>query len=473
MLSRPFALASVVAALTALTACGGGAPPSRSAKDRPPPASKDAVNVGIRLRSQTFTLPNGLVVVLHPESTARTVYVHVEYEVGSKDDPPGRAGLAHLFEHLMFEPTKHGGDKEVGTWLDEIGASHNASTNVDVTRYHESIPPRELPRALWIEADRMAYPVAKVTDDALAREREVVKNEWREHYENEPYGHVWSVVQREIFGAQHPYGLPTIGLPKDLDAVTLDDLRSFARAHYRPNHATLVVCGAFNPAVARPIVERYFATIPPGPPPKTWALPAPELSGPRTVEVAADVPAPAVVLAWPAPVVHGDGWEELWLGLSLFRGSANHTLVTEKKIATEFSANIVQHRLGSIAAVEMKLAKGASVDDAISLVDEYIATATRYGNQYSYDRFPDLKTKRMVSEIAGLERLENRAAELVHGLRFHDGEPDAVQNDLRRWQSVRLVDAAGAVRQLLVDKPRLTVVVQPTKSAPRAGKVIR
>lgn len=467
--------ASAVLLAAALAACGGaratGAP---TAKSSGAAAGDGTVDVAIQLRTDTFTLPNGLQVVLHPEVGAPSTYVLVEYGVGSKDDPRGRSGLAHLFEHLQFEPLKHGGgpEKDVAAWLDESSARYNASTSLDWTRYHETVPARELARALWLEAERMAYPVASITQQTLDRERDVVLNEWREHYENEEYGHVWAAAYRELFGDDHPYARPTIGVPEELRAVTLADVHAFAKAHYRPNHATLVVCGAFDRREARAVVEKYFATIPPGAPSIARSYDAPVLAKSRKVVVAADVKAPMVAVAWPAPAIHAEGFEALALGLHIFRGGASYRLVTDAKVATSVSASVRPGKLGSVAIVQVMLRPGASPSDAVSTIDEYLSRTSRYGDTILFDRFGDLKSSFMVGKIREMERLDARAEELLHGLSYH-GQPDAVQEDLRRWQSVRLAHVGSAVDQLLADANRLTVIVEPTKGAPRAGKVVR
>lgn len=469
MSSRRSALAAIVG--LALVACGGGTPDPRQ------PAGKasgpdDPLTLQVRLASQRFTLPNGLVVVLHREPSARSAHVRLEYDVGSKDDPVGRAGLAHLFEHLMFEPTRHGDGKDVNSVLETLSAQANASTSHDVTTYYADVPAAELGRVLWLEADRMAYPAVNVTDASLARERDVVVNEWRERYENEPYGHVWAAAYRELFGSEHPYALPPIGLPEELAKVTLDDVRAFARQHYRPNHATLVVCGAFDPAATRALVERWFGTIPPGAPVPTRTVPAPRLPASRTLTIAADVPAPMVAMAWPAPPVHGDGYEELALGMDVLEGRLGWSAVTDRKLATSVSLSLTPHRLGSVALLRVRLRPDVSPSSATSAVEDEIARVGRLGDTYTFEGFGDLKTRFMVSEVRELEQLDERASALLHGVRWHR-QPDAVQEDLRRWQAVRLADMGGAVRQVLGDQPRLTVIVKPTKGAPRAGRVVR
>lgn len=445
---RSILAVACVLAFGATCACGGARV-----------APKDAVDVTIRLDTETFVLPNGLTVLLHREPSAGAAYVHVRYDVGSKDDPRGRAGLAHLFEHLMFRAPKHGAERDFHAWLDEIGADFNATTGHDVTTYFELVPASELPRALWLEADRMAYPLATLDEASFGHERDVVKNEGRERADEDVARDAWAVAYREVFGADHPYAVPPIGRPEQLDAITLDDARAFARTYYRPNNATLVVCGAFDKGVARALVTKYFATIPPGAPLPVRVFRAPTLRAPRAVAVAADVPAPVVVYAWPSPPVHGDGWEALHYGLGFVSGYAAHRLVAKEKIADDVEGDIVDGRLGSLAVITVRLKPGASVDAVTAAVDDNLAVAAGL-DRYPLERFGDEKTRMMVERIGRLEHLDGRAAALLHGVDHH-GAPDAMQDDLRRWQAVSMRDVATAVRQILAEAPRVMVVMTP------------
>lgn len=426
--------------------------------------------INVNLVTDKFVLPNGLLVVLHREPTASSAFVEVRYHVGSKDDPAGRSGFAHLFEHLMFQGSRHTGDKDHMQWLEDYGGESNASTNEDHTDYHESVPTSALPLALWLESDRMAYPLDRTDVDKFTKEREVVKNEYRQHYDDVPYGHVANIARAAVFGDDHPYGRPTIGDPHQLDGVTLEELRTFAKTYYRPNNATLVVCGAFDTAAMKELVTKYFATIPPGPPPPARAFPPPALARDKRIEVQAGVQAPMVMLAWPAPPVHGEGYAELRYALRFFSGRVHYRLVTEKKIADDVDVDVDTGKLGSLVLVTVRLKPGESPSTAISVVEEYLNEATRVGRLYPWNTFGDYRTRAVVNEVTSLERLSGRAAQILHGIEYHE-ERETVQLDLKKLLAVRAEDVGAALDDLIVDRPRVTIVVTPTPSAPRAGKV--
>ncbi|MBS2019956.1 MAG: insulinase family protein [Deltaproteobacteria bacterium] len=428
--------------------------------------------INVNLVTDKFVLPNGLLVVLHREPTASSAFVEVRYHVGSKDDPPGRSGFAHLFEHLMFQGSRHTGDKDHMQWLEDFGGESNAGTNEDHTDYHESVPTSALPLALWLESDRMAYPLDKTDADRFTKEREVVKNEYRQHYDDVAYGHVANIARTAVFGEDHPYARPTIGDPRELDAITLDELRSFARTYYRPNNATLVVCGAFDTAAMKALVTKYFGTIPPGPPPPTRSFRAPALTKDRRIEVQAGVEAPLVTLAWPGPPMHGEGYAELRYGLHFFEGRAHHRLVTEKKIADDVDIDIDTGKLGSLVLATVRLKPKESPSTAISVLEEYLTEASRMGRLYPWDTFRDHRTRAVVSEVTALERLSGRARQILHGIEYHE-ERETVQLDLKRLLAVRAEDVGAALEGILADRPRVTVVVTPTPGAPRAGRVTR
>lgn len=462
------ALASLTG-LIALTALAGCEPAARSPSHSASSRSSDSVNINIALPIEELDLPNGLHVVLHRERSASTALVYLRYHVGSKDDPQGRAGFAHLFEHLMFRGSKNTGTKDYKEWFEDIGGDTNAGTGFDHTDYYAEVPPSALPRAIWLEADRMAYPLAPLDEAGFAHERDVVKNELREHYENEPLGNLAAIAYEAVFGANHPYGTTPIGRADELDKTTLAEARAFARSYYRPNNATLVVCGLFDLTATRELVTRYFGTIPPGPRLTSRVMRPVRLAREQRIEVQADVGGPAVAIAWPAPALHEDGSDELAYGLRFFAARVERRLVTEKKIANAVDIGYSRARLGGIATVTVKLKAGASPDTTISVIDEYLNEASRMGTLYPWDTFGNYKTRALVGEVSALEGLQGRAERILHDIEMH-GAPNSVTVDLRRLQDVAAADVGAAVDHFLIDPPRVVIVVTPTPGAPPAGR---
>jgi predicted Zn-dependent peptidase len=434
--------------------------------------AQDQLTIKLALANETFSLPNGLLVVMHREPSAAAVYVGVRYDVGAADDPVGHAGTAHLVEHLMFFPPKHGGSRRFGTWIDRAGGGANAETSVDTTEYFEMLPPTQLPLALWLESDRMAYPLASVDEESFTKERDVVENEWRERIENVDYGYVELLTREAVFGAQHPYARSPGGRLAEIDATTLEDVRAFTSLHYRPDHATLVVAGAIDPKSARELVTRYFASIPPGHA-RPWPTPPPfDRANMRVIEIAADVPHPALTLAWRAPRIHGDGFEELRMAVGVYCAIAADELVLEQKLARDVHCDIWPGRQASMIYVQADFERGTDPGYVRAGLDAALAQGAKLGRTVPWAGFRDVQTKVVVDIASSMERLPARASQLLHGVEFHGGQPDALQADMTRLSSIAPSDIGSAIEHFMQRAPRVTVVVTPTPGAPRAGRVV-
>jgi zinc protease len=458
--SARFLLAAMIAA--APVAC-------KTAGPRP-------VTLQVALDGAHYRLANGLEVVLHEDRTLSNVVVNVRYHVGGKDDPPNRSGYAHLFEHLMFLGSKNVTEEGFIKALEDAGAiSHNAHTTQDATEYYEVMPPAELPVALWLEADRMAHPLERVREETFAREREVVKNEWRERYDNAPYGHVPAFVRAAVFPEGHPYHLPPIGRLADLDRATLDEARAFAARFYTPANASLVVAGNFDTAEAKALVARYFGPIAAGAAPLApRAHPFPRRTRDVRIDVEADVDMPRVVMAWPAPPPHARGYEEIRFAAARIAGMAAYKLQEESKIARDVDWYVTPGRLGSLVAIVAELEPKANPSSAIATLETRVQWTAKLERKagYAWPDFPHRRTQRMTSRVLSLGDLEERAERIQEYLDFF-GRPDAAQDDLRTIQAVRATDAATAAEELLARSGKVLVVVHPTPGAPRSGRIRR
>ncbi|ROO58499.1 putative Zn-dependent peptidase [Micromonospora sp. Llam0] len=242
---------------------------------------------------ETTRLDNGLRVVVSPDSSAPVVAVNLWYDVGSRHEPAGRTGFAHLFEHLMFEGSVNVAKTEHMKLVQGAGGSLNATTNPDRTNYFETVPAEHLALALWLEADRMGGLVPALTQETLDNQREVVKNERRQRYDNVPYGDAWLRLLPLLYPPGHPYHHATIGSMDDLNAADLATFQAFHEMYYAPNNAVLTVVGDTDADEVFSLADKYFggiaarADIPPAPDGRT---PAP-LAGPVSATVTADVPA--------------------------------------------------------------------------------------------------------------------------------------------------------------------------------------
>jgi zinc protease len=220
------------------------------------------------------TLSNGLEVIVHEDHRLPLTAVSVWYHVGSKNEVPGYTGLAHLFEHLMFEPSQHQ-PRSFFEAIQEAGGSLNGSTNPDRTNYWEVVPKGALERALWMEADRMGWMLPALSDERFETQRGVVLNERRQNYENRPYGLAPFLLAQLLYPADYPYHWPTIGHSADLLRMTADDARAFLQRHYHPGNASLTIAGDVPVDAAMRLVEKLFGDIPAGPAPVPVQRPVP------------------------------------------------------------------------------------------------------------------------------------------------------------------------------------------------------
>jgi zinc protease len=253
----------------------------------------------INIPFESYTLPNGLTVILAPDDATPTVAVALMYHVGSKNEMPGRTGFAHLFEHVMFTGAGHTPYGLHDRLTEGVGGSNNASTWNDKTVYYETMPSNYLETALWLESDRMGFLLDTLDIAKLNAQRDIVKNERRQSYENQPYGLADEIISAAIYPASHPYSWPVIGSMKDLSAASEEDVKSFFRLYYAPNNAFLAIAGDFQPAQAKTWITKYFGEFPRG---KAITRPA---AGPVTLEketrlVFEDrVQVPRLYIVWP------------------------------------------------------------------------------------------------------------------------------------------------------------------------------
>ncbi|WP_175557414.1 M16 family metallopeptidase [Raineyella antarctica] len=264
------------------------------------------------------TLDNGLRVVVSPDPATPSVAVNIWYDVGSRHEVSRRTGFAHLFEHLMFQGSAHVEPAQHIAILEAAGARANATTSFDRTNYYESGPAGLLDLALWLEADRLGTLPTALDQANLDNQREVVKEEKRQRYDNVPYGDTLQHLLALAFPAGHPYSHPTIGSMEDLDAASLDDVRTFFETHYMPNNAVLTIVGDVTPDQAWARAERYFSPIAARTqPPRRTTPPLPALTGSPRTELEQPVPSDAVYLCWRLPAMDSRAYDALRLAFDV------------------------------------------------------------------------------------------------------------------------------------------------------------
>jgi predicted Zn-dependent peptidase len=469
--------AATVLALTAITsrALAQQGPARQPAVTRPTAPATQRTTVTVPpLRIERYTLDNGLEVILHEDHRAPLVTVNIWYHVGAKDEPAGRNGFAHLFEHLMFQGSRHVPEDTFFLHLERIGAtSVNGTTGDDRTNYFETVPSGRLATALWLESDRMGFLLDHVNQSTFESQRDVVLNEYRQNYENAPYGSVWQHLHRAVFPVTHPYHRIPIGTPEDLNRATLEDVRRFFRIWYAPNNATLVLAGDIDPAETRRLVQQYFGPIPRGPDVPRRPAPAPvQLTSETRVELEAGVELPRIYFAWPTPKYFAPGDAELDLVANILSNGASsrlfRKLVREQQIASDVAAFQSSMELASMFVVMVTGRPGQSVEALIRATDGEIDALRTQAP--SVDELERARIDLTTSLLFSIEAMPNRADRL-NLYRQHVGEPNFFAQDIARYDAASPEDVTRTVNTYLPRHQRVVLTVTPTPGAPVSGRL--
>ena len=321
-----------------------------------------------------FTLPNGLDVILHEDHTVPSVTVNIWYHVGSAREKPGRTGFAHLFEHLMFMGSKDAPEGKFDQWLEAVGGDNNASTTADRTNYFDNVPSNALDLPLFLESDRMGYLIDAMTPAKVDAQRDVVKNERRQSYENRPYGLSSLILVDNLYPPEHPYHWPTIGSMVDLSAASYADVQQFFRTYYLPNNASLVIAGDIDPAKTKARVEYWFRDIKAGTPVPPQPAPVAYLSSEKRIVQEDKVQLPRLYMAWLTPAGYTPGDAELDLLANVLAGGKNSRLykrlVYDMQIAQDVSAYQASATLGSTFRIIVTARAGYTLSEIERVVQE-------------------------------------------------------------------------------------------------------
>jgi predicted Zn-dependent peptidase len=420
-------------------------------------------------------LGNGLQLVMHEDHRTPIVTVELWYHVGSKDEAPGRRGFAHLFEHLMFQGSKHVPEDTYFRFLERAGASNvNGTTDTDRTNYFETVPRNRLALALWLESDRMGFLLDHVDEQTFAGQREVVKNERRQNYENAPYGLVVQYIDEALYPSLHPYHHLAIGSPEDLDAATLEDVRTFFRTWYVPNDATLVVAGDIDPAATRALVVQYFGPIAPGPSPERTKPPEVELSSETRLEIETGAELPRVVVSWPTPAFFAPGDAELdLLARVLASGKTSRLykrLVYDDQVAQDVSAYQGSRQLGSKFEIAATAKPGHTPEELLASIDSELARVVASGISP-----PELERARaafLAHDAFALDRVAARA-DIINVYAHYAHDPAYLPKDLARYEGATTDGVREVARTWLPSGKRVVAIVRPVKGAPLAGRLVR
>ncbi len=381
------------------------------------------------------TLPNGLNVIVHEDHGVPLVAVSVWYHVGSKNERPGRTGLAHLFEHLMFEGSEHQPHGYFGP-LQEAGAQLNGSTSADRTNYWELVPRETMRLALWMEADRMGWLLPALSQERLDTQRGVVLNERRQTYDNRPYGLAQFALMRALFPAPHPYHWPTIGDPADLAAATLDDMRGFFTRYYHPGNASLAISGDVDAADVVRMTEDLFAEIPGGEPVSPPEAPVAATTAHRLV-MEDRVELPRLYLAWRSPALFAPGDAELDLVADLMANGRTSRLygrlIHDRRVAVELAAAQNSRELGGTFQIVASAAPGHTLDELEAAVTEELTRLAEAGPTTD-----EIERGRVQAEAAFVFRVQSLGgfggkADQLNAYNVYLDAPDSFQRDLDRY----------------------------------------
>ena len=430
------------------------------------------------IKYEKYQLQNGLTVILSQDHRLPQVAVDIWYHVGAANQTPGKSGFAHLFEHMMFSGAKHIGPQpfqileSIGT---VAGSMANGTTSNDRTNYFEVVSSAELPTALWIESDRMGYLLDTLDANKLAIQRKVVSNERRQSYETRPYGTAQLRLCDLLYPAPHPYYDCVIGTLADINGASIDDLKAFFHQFYSPTNASLSIVGDFDPAVVKPLVEKYFGSLPAGPEVKRPDVPQPLLKSAVQETVEDKVASvPRLFMAWNGvkpfsqDEAAGDVLAYVLAGTKTSRLYTN--LVMGKQVATDVNAFNQALGLGGYFQVDVTAKQGHTLKEIQPLTQKLIDQVKAKGiTQTELDR---AKRNIVADFLRGVERIGGFGgkADLLNRYEMWLGDPGFLSKDIARYQAVTLAQVQAFAQKYLPDDKRLVLDVVPAGASTPAAK---
>jgi len=431
-------------------ACGGSAPA---------PANANAIPT---IPFEKYTLANGLEVILSEDHRVPTASVDIWYHVAPANEAAGRTGFAHLFEHMMFQGSKHvPGDSHFKLLEAAGGTNLNGTTDFDRTNYFQTLPANRLELALWLESDRMGYLLDSLDERQLAVQRGVVRSERKEGIEDAPYGMVSEAIYQTAFPKGHPYYANVIGSHADINAAKLDDVRNFFKTYYAPNNATLAIVGDFEAGATRALVEKYFGPLKKGPAVPKIAVETPPITAERRVTVTDRIPLPRVYMAWITPAFFKDGDADADVTASALGGGKSSRLykklVYDKRIAQDVSAFQQSLSLGSVFQISATARPGHTPEELEAAIDEELAAMRASGPTPA-----EIERARNTLETQRLRGLETEGgfggvADMLNLYNHYLGDPGYLAKDLGRYQAVTTETAKQFANTYLQKDARVVV----------------
>ncbi len=421
-----------------------------------------AQEVRIKVPYERFTLPNGLNVILHEDHSTPTVAVNAYYLVGSGREKPGRTGFAHLFEHIMFEGSKNVPEGKFDEWLEAAGGNNNGSTNTDRTNYFETVPSNAIELPLFLESDRLGYLLDAMSPKKVDGQRDVVKNEKRQSYDNRPYGQSEIIIFENMFPKGHPYSWPTIGSMKDLSAASYKDVVDFFKKWYVPNNTSIVIAGDIDIEKTKNLVEKWFTEIPRGAAVPPIDPPAAQLENEKRMMMEDNVQLPRLYMCWHTPPVFSGNDAANDLLASVLAGGKNSRLykklVYDLQIAQDVQAFNYSMMLGSLFQIEVTARSGHTLKEIETIAQEEL-------NRIRGEAPTQRELQRAVNQyeasfLARLEDVDNKA-NLLNNYYQLTGNPDFFNEDLSRYKALDPTDITAAAQTYLGDNNRFVLSIVP------------
>ncbi|HMU42536.1 MAG TPA: pitrilysin family protein [Ignavibacteriaceae bacterium] len=416
------------------------------------------------LNYEKYKLPNGLQVILHKADKPHLVAVNLWYKVGSAYEVKGKTGLAHLFEHMMFQGSENVPKEMHFKHIQEAGGSLNASTAFDRTNYYEKLPSNYLELALWLESDRMGFFLPALTQEKLDNQKDVVKNERLERYDNQPYGLAWELMLSNIYPLDHPYNNSTIGSLNDISSFTLDDVTSFFKKYYSPANASLVIAGNFEFKKAKCLVEKYFSEIPDFSALKSPSTQKNHLNENKFLTHYDKVQLERIYFTWPSVNFFHEDEAALIMLASILTDSKKsrlyNSIVYENEIAQDVSAYNFSGKFGGHFMIAATVKPGKSIEQ----VKDEIFKEIKFIAEDSITENELLKTKNILKShfVYSLQRLD-LLADMINSYDYYLDEPNSLAGDLSRFTKLKTSDIKDVVNKYLF-KPFFELRILPEKN---------
>lgn len=416
---------------------------------------------------EKYALPNGMTVILHEDHTLPVATVNIWYRVGAQDEPPGRSGFAHLFEHLMFMGTRRVPGNQFDVLMETGGGANNASTDLHRTNYFSWGPSSLLPTLLWLDADRLEDMGLEMNLDKLNKQRDVVRNELRQNVENAPYGKAGEALWKLLFEPSHPYYYGVIGTHEDLEAASVTNVKDFFANFYVPSNASLVVAGDFDKSAIKPLIGNLFGSLAPGQPvSRKYRKPADpipvHLSGVKRFTAIDKVELPKVEFSYHSAVGFGPGDAEMQLAAQVLAGGKSSRLykrlVIDEKLASEVSSMQQGYPLGGLFQVTALANPDADLARVERLMDEELEKFLKDGPTAE-----ELERYKATTELEILSSLQNveRKADRMNEYEYYWGEPNSFKRDLSRYRAATPGDVRSWASKVITKDARVIIHVLP------------